>query len=201
MDGDRSAAVVAHRITLTSHAAAADALAGLPDGTEAWIKDSYATLDLAGDDFTPVVQACWIHHPPSTPVSTGGWSLVRSPDGLAEWATASGTAGVVTAPLSADPGVRFVRVLDRGCVVAGAALSCATDVVGVSNAFPDGPTPEDTWDLVTAAATDVFPGRDLVGYEHGDDLEVARGAGFSAVGALRIWQRPVRSPDLHTSWV
>lgn len=86
--------------------------------------------------------------------------------------------------------MQLVSVLDADRVVGGAALSCATHVVGVSNVFSDGPTREETWGLVTAAASYVFPGRALVGHEHGDDLELARAAGFSAVGALRIWHRP-----------
>lgn len=79
--------------------------------------------------------------------------------------------------------------------MAGAALSCATDAVGVSNVFSNGPAPEQAWGLITSAATHLFPGRDLVGYENGDDLEAARSAGFSPTGDLCIWHRATRPPE------
>ena len=181
-----------HRITVAPEVPASEVVAGLPDGTDAWVKDSHATLELGRHGFTPVVHASWVHRPAGSPAPDAGWSLVRSADELAGWAAASGTAGVVTAPLLADPGVRLVGVREGARLAAGAVLSCGTDVVGVSNVFSDGPAPAATWRLVVAAAAQLFPGRDLVGYEHGEDLAAARGAGFAPVGDLRIWHRPAR---------
>ena len=34
-----------------------------------------------------------------------------------------------------------------------------------------------------------FPGRRLVGFEHGEALDAARAAGFTTTGALRVWVR------------
>lgn len=46
----------------------------------------------------------------------------------------------------------------------------------------------DWTDLVRVAAA-VLPGRALVGYERGADLEGATAAGFTALGPQRIWVR------------
>jgi hypothetical protein len=40
-----------------------------------------------------------------------------------------------------------------------------------------------------AIAADVFPGRDLVGYELGADLDAAMAVGFLAIGPLQVWIR------------
>jgi len=181
-----------HRVSLTPDAPVAAVLADGVDGSVggSWVKDSWATLELGGHGFAPVGHASWVHRPPGSPDPVGDWSSVRSAEELVGWAAAAGTTGVITAPLLADPGVRLVSVRAGGRTVAGAALSCGTDVVGVSNVFSAGPAPAQTWRVVTAAAARLFPGRDLVGYEHGADLAAARRAGFAVVGALRIWHRP-----------
>lgn len=183
-----------HRVTLTSGATAAETTAGLSRATECWVKDSFATLDLTGHGFSSVVEASWFHSPPQSPMPRAGWSLVSSADELERWAAASGTAGVLTAPLLTDPSVRIVGVRDGPSFTGGAVLSCGTEVVGVSNVFSTSRTPEGSWAAAVAAASQVFPGRDLVGYEHGDDLDAARRVGFSVTGVLRLWRRPGASP-------
>ncbi len=40
-----------------------------------------------------------------------------------------------------------------------------------------------------AVVGDRYPGLDVVGYESGSMLDAARGAGFTAIGPLRIWIR------------
>lgn len=184
-----------HRISLASQLAAPDAVAGLRDDADCWVKDSFSSLELGEHGFTPVVHASWIHRVPQSPVAVGGWSLVASAAELHDWAVASGTLGVVTASLLGCPQVKFLSVREGGAVVAGAVLTCGTDVVGLSNVYSDGQTPEETWGVVTAAATHLFPGRDLVGYEDGEGLEAAVRAGFSQVGELRLWHRLARSAE------
>lgn len=185
-----------HRITLTAGVEATDAVAGLPEGTDSWVKDSYGDVELGEHGFTPVVHASWLHRPAGASVPSTDWSPVESAEELAGWARASGTAGVITTSLLADPGVRLVRLCEGARVVAGAALSCGTEVIGVSNVFADGPVALETWREVTAVAAHLFPGRDLVGYEHGEDLTAALRAGFSSIGALRVWHRPARPSEV-----
>jgi hypothetical protein len=44
---------------------------------------------------------------------------------------------------------------------------------------------------VIASAAARFPGLPLVGYERGADLAHALDAGFTTIGPLIVWQRPV----------
>jgi hypothetical protein len=40
-----------------------------------------------------------------------------------------------------------------------------------------------------AIAAAAFPGRDLVGYERGADLDAAMTVGILSIGSLRVWIR------------
>ncbi|MPQ98510.1 hypothetical protein GB931_11390 [Modestobacter sp. I12A-02628] len=83
-----------------------------------------------------------------------------------------------------------MTVRERGRPVGAAALSTGADVVGVSCVVSHGQDPDATWAAVVHAATQLFPGRLLVGYESGEDLDAARRAGFTPTGPVRIWHRP-----------
>lgn len=48
-----------HRIDLTSDVAAEDAIAGLSDSEDAWVKDFFATLDMSEYGFNPAMLASW----------------------------------------------------------------------------------------------------------------------------------------------
>jgi hypothetical protein len=64
------------------------------------------------------------------------------------------------------------------------------DDIGVSNVESEGETTEpDLWHWLVAVVGDRYPGLDVVGYESGSMLDAARGAGFTAIGPLRIWVR------------
>jgi hypothetical protein len=47
------------------------------------------------------------------------------------------------------------------------------------------------WRDLQGVVAGAFPDRELVGYEHGDDLEHAIASGFSPIGPLRIWWREI----------
>ena len=65
---------------------------------------------------------------------------------------------------------------------AGGAITNVTGpVVGVSNVHGPG-----AWEWLAG----VDPGRAVVGYEHGSDLEDALAAGFTPLGPVRVWLRP-----------
>lgn len=74
-----------------------------------------------------------------------------------------------------------------GRIEVAAVLTQAAGVVGVSNVAGD------VWPAVLASAAARFPGVPLVGYERGEDLAHALAAGFTAIGPLIVWQRPVSS--------
>ena len=72
-------------------------------------------------------------------------------------------------------------------IAAGVVLHLGTGAVSVSNLWADDPDP--VWAEVVSAAGALFPGRALVGYEYGADLERAQAVGFAAVGTQRVWVR------------
>lgn len=113
-----------NRISLTSQLTAPDAVAGLRDDRDCWMKDSFSALELSEHGFTPVVHAAWIHRVAQSPVSVRGYSLVASAAEVHDWALASGKVGVVTAALLDYPQVKLLSVRQGGAVVAGAALNC-----------------------------------------------------------------------------
>ena len=59
--------------------------------------------------------------------------------------------------------------------------------------YPDAVTltPDATsaWPGAVAAVAAAFPGRPVVGYEHGDDLRIALDHGAQPLGPLRVWVR------------
>ena len=76
-----------------------------------------------------------------------------------------------------------VAVLSRGA--AGVVAHRGDGVVGLSN-FSG---PARAWPGAVAAVAAAFPGRPVVGYEHGEDLQVALGHGAEPLGPLRVWVR------------
>ncbi|WP_243869705.1 hypothetical protein [Streptomyces liangshanensis] len=161
------------------------------------VKDSFATLDLAPDGFTTIVDARWIHRPADRPVPE--WpglpaERVLTGDRLAEWQTAwaggEDTPDVFRPVLLDDPTVLVLAFRDGDDLAGGVVLNETAGVVGVSNLFAvEGAAVADVWSSAVTAAADYHPGLALVGYEQGDDLTPALGIGFDALGPLRIWLR------------
>lgn len=149
------------------------------------VKDSFADLDLAGAGFEVLFEAQWIHRPagaPLPPAEAGGleWSEVTDAAELAGWEAASG--GVFRPELLGE-GIVFLAGRAGGRIVTGAVASTGGDVVGVSNLFGA------AWAGVLGAVAVRWPGLDVVGYEHGEDLETALQAGFTPIGPVRVWLR------------
>ena len=74
-------------------------------------------------------------------------------------------------------------------VVAGGMLYRAEGVVGLSNVVADAADAVAVWQSLTLLAAKTFPRLPLVGYESGNELKAARGAGFETGDKLRIWVR------------
>ena len=68
-----------------------------------------------------------------------------------------------------------------------AVLNYAARCVGVTNLMSRADTMDPAWHAVLAATREHFPGKPLVGYETGEDLEVALRNGFTTLGPLRVW--------------
>ncbi len=157
------------------------------------VKDSFADLDLTGDGFAVLFEAQWIHRPAGAPLPEAEaeaagleWSEVSGAEELAAWEAAfdggesAGGEGPFRPALLGE-GIVFLAGRADGRIVAGAVASTGGGVVGVSNLFGA------AWAGVLGAVRARWPELDVVGYEHGDDLEAAVRAGCTAIGPLRVW--------------
>ena len=156
------------------------------------IKDSFARLDLAPEGFGVVFDAYWIVHRSPRPAAPGLlWTAVDTPRELGDWTVQAGLDGIIRADLLTEPTIRIFagRHSDRGPIVAGAIANATGPVVGVSNVFSEQPDARTVWQDVQGITAAAFPGRPIVGYEHGDDLAHALETGFSRLQSLRIWYR------------
>ncbi|WP_367401511.1 hypothetical protein [Streptomyces xanthophaeus] len=157
------------------------------------VKDSFADLDLAGAGFEVLFEAQWIHRPAGVPLpgaeaEAAGleWSEVSGAEELAAWEAAFGGGESVQGdglfpPALLGEGIVFLAGRAGGRIVAGAVASTGGGVVGVSNLFGA------AWAGVLGAVSARWPELDVVGYEHGEDLEAAVRGGFVPIGPLRVW--------------
>uniref|UniRef100_A0AAU2JWV4 Uncharacterized protein n=1 Tax=Streptomyces sp. NBC_00049 TaxID=2903617 RepID=A0AAU2JWV4_9ACTN len=187
-------------VSLTRDASAAALVAAIDTGSPGCsVKDSFAVLDLAPAGFEVLFEAQWIHRPAGSPGSAGSlgavgsrleWSEVSGAEELAAWEAAwdgEESTGLFHPGL---PGGDIVFLAGRagGRIVAGAVASTGGGVVGVSNLFAhDDGDVDATWAAVLAGIAARWPDLPVVGYEHGEDLDAAVRAGFTAIGPLRIW--------------
>ena len=188
-----------------------------PAGQRAWVehlltrrarfsvKDSFAALDLSGLGFDVLFEATWLWHDPVRRTQESAthpgvvWSVVTDAAGLARWEAAwaglhdgqavPGSERVFRDGLLHEPGVALLAGARDGQIVAVAAANQTGDVVGLSNVFAPAVDTAAVWAKVVDYVGELFPGRPVVGYERGDDLAAAEGAGFRPVGPLRVWTR------------
>jgi hypothetical protein len=73
-------------------------------------------------------------------------------------------------------------------ILAGAVARLGGGAVDVSNVYAV-PGHRVDWAELAEVVGAFFPGRQLVGYEHGDALAAALDGGFASVGELRVWVR------------
>ena len=185
-------------VTAVPGVAAGDVLAALPRGAAVRsVKDSFADVDLTRHGFGVLVEGRWTGHPPPAPDpgAAAAWSPVGDPLALDAWRAARLRAGAPVAAfvpaLLTEPGV---TLLARGAPDAPDAWAVATrrtrgddgPVVGVSSVGTRHPS-EQVWPGLLAALAALAPGAPVVGWEEGADLDAALGAGFVALGPLRVW--------------
>lgn len=191
-------------VTLDPHATGVPALAALPPDGVVGVKDSFARLDLSGLGYKPLFDAQWIwrdHSSLAGPAPTLRWSTAQAEPELAQWEAAwwrgvqAGAAPplrLFPATLLAEPGLRFLLGWQRdGTLVAGSAMLQGDGVAGLACTFHTrGADRAAAHAGLVAAAQALCPGDALVGYESGDDLQLAQAAGgFTPVGPLRVWLR------------
>ena len=174
-----------------AHLAALNQLMRAPPAPGWAVKDSFAALDLGG--FDPLFEARWIHRPAGA-FGASGARRVTNVAMLAAWELAwrageSDVEGRLFAPaLLREPDHAVIAATRDGAIVGGCIASRSDGVLGISNLF----APAEDDGAVRAACLDaamlLAPDAPLVGYEHGDSLARMKELGFSATGALRVWQ-------------
>lgn len=175
-------------------------LTGIDPSPGCSIKDSFATLDLEQFGLAGLFDATWIHGSFDESTGTNGdprviWSAVVSVPALTDWEQAWAGASEVTnlfvPALLDDPNISVISGAVDGTVVAGGVLNRHDDVVGISNVFgADAIDLDAVWNALTRWTAEWFPGRAIVGYESGPELDAAVGVGFTPVGPLRVWLKP-----------
>ena len=162
------------------------------DGRErCGVKDSFATVDLAGEGMELLFSATWIHReaePGRRRAVPAGWVAVTDPDQLSEWTGQHDTRDVLLPPLLRRAHFRILARYVDDRIVAGAVARLGSGAVDVSNVYAVSGHRVDWAELAEVVGT-FFPGRPLVGYERGDALAAAQDGGFSPLGELRVWVR------------
>jgi hypothetical protein len=159
------------------------------EGRDGWgYKDSFATLAPARPAEL-LFAATWMHLDPA-PASDrrrrSPWHRVRDPQDLARWNAGHDTAEVLLPGLLERGHFAVLARIDGGEIEAGAVARLGSGAVDLSNVHAaDGATVD--WAELSDVVGRVFPGRPIVGYERGDDLEAALAGGFEPIGDLRVW--------------
>ncbi|MPY09696.1 hypothetical protein [Arthrobacter bussei] len=163
---------------------------GLGDRPACAVKDGWASLDLRAAGFEPVFTVSWIRRMPDDAAGTAlAWTRVDDRPGAAAWEDAAELPGLLRPGLLGETAVRILLARDGATVVGGAILFRSASVVGLSNVFTTPEARGAVWGDLPALAQATDAGVPVVGYEHGADLDLARGAGFQPIGQLRVWRR------------
>jgi hypothetical protein len=151
------------------------------------VADSFADLDLPG--FALVFEATWLHHPGGrSDAVPESWSIIRTPEMLAQWSHRHDYVGVLTTAVLDRPEFTVLGCFHGGELVGGAVLHDRSRSVGLSNAWTlPGHTLD--WDELLSTAHAVHPDRELTDYARGEDLHSLLRIGFQAVGTQRVWSR------------
>jgi hypothetical protein len=182
-------------VTLEPTTAAPSFLPDIDDDAGCSVKDSFATLDLAGDGFRVLFEARWLYRPgtaePGPVVRDLRMRRVLDADELIEWelAWSDGAVGLFPPALLQEATVAVLGGYANDRLVAGAIANLASGVVGVSNVFTTTGDLDVAWRGCLSCVAELFPDTALVGYESGEALEVARRRGFEEIGPLRVWTK------------
>ena len=154
------------------------------------VADSFARLDLDRHGFDELFTATWLHYPPlgdgSAPVPLPpGWARVTDTDGLRQWTGGHDTGDVLLPGLLSHARFAILARREDEAITAGAIAHLGTGAVYLSNVHGA----DVDWHELLQIVASVMPGRAVLGYERGPDLDAARAAGFSAVGEHRVWAR------------
>jgi len=156
------------------------------------VKDSFACLPLDRSGFRLLFEARWLQHEQVERIDARGgaprWTRIMSASDLVDWERAwrgneAALTGVFRSELLADPRAIVMAGLDASGVIIGGGVGYdAAGALGVTNLF--GHAEGLFHALLSHAST-----RQIVCYEHGTELRLARKRGFEMLGPLRVWTR------------
>jgi hypothetical protein len=107
---------------------------------------------------------------------------------MARWNRHHDTVGVLPPDLWAHPRFTVLARHDGHDLTGGAILHDAGTVVELSNTWSSDDAPVDPRPLLDLAAR-IHPGRAVVGYARGAELETMLGAGWGPLGPQHVWIR------------
>jgi hypothetical protein len=154
------------------------------------VKDSFAALDLRPLGMAPLFEARWLVRPAQVDAvePTLQWRRIEDEPHLAAWEAAWRGADprgprIFRQPLLLDPcAIVLGGFGDDDSILAGGIAYDAADALGVTNIFGA------RQQLIHALGV-MCPGRRMVCYEAGDNIQAAVRLGFQMLGPLRIWTR------------
>lgn len=160
------------------------------------VKDSYGELELGNYDMKKIIEADWIwlaleknDSPPENK-----WKKVTTKKELETW-TAAWSDGdrdlqaTFPSTLLEEGDVYFLGEFKNSQILKGAIVFLADDSIGVSNVFSQTGIDHTFWHELVENMKFNFPDTLLVGYETGNSLIHAQGAGFQTCGKLAIWTK------------
>ena len=133
--------------------------------------------------------ATWLYHrglaaDPRPP----GWMRVLDSELMAQWNRHQNTVGVLPSDLWAHPRFTVWARHDGDRLTGGAILHDAGRVAGLSNTWSAENLPLDPSELLALAAR-AHPGRAVVDYARGAELESMLATGFEPLGPHHVWIR------------
>ena len=155
------------------------------------VADSFGRLDLSGSGFDLLFEATWVHHSAADGTSAlpDGWTVVRHAALIRSWNAAHDTAEVLLPAMLTHPRFTILARTEDDVLTGGAVLhDCPGEAVGLSNTWSASGTVLDPR-AVLACAQALHPGRSVVDYAQGADLEAMVEAGFSRLGPQVVWVR------------
>lgn len=130
------------------------------------IKDSFSELDIEKSDFIILFTASWI-------AFTEKGSQTRT--NLENWQHEE----------EVDADVNYVVKLDKGKPISGFITNIFDETIGVTNVFYDSKN-KDFWNECVGYIRKNISDLPIVGYEKGQELELAVKSGFKNLGELRV---------------
>lgn len=153
------------------------------------VADSFGNLDLERRGFSLLFEATWVHHAAIAHATwPDGWVVVQDPILLAEWCRRHDYSGVLLPEVLESPSFHVLAKIEDGMPTAGAVVHDADAVTGLTNMWTSREllTADDVRQLLACAAV-IRPGRGVVDYARGDELDVLVSVGYERLGPQRVW--------------